>query len=352
MKSIYRQTLDILRSGSKAVLATVVRTSGSTPQKPGSSALFGEKGLVAGTVGGGIMENEVEHIARSVLISGISDTYFFDLDDEPDAEGAICGGQALVLVDANPNRMAAVQEEIERSFSNREPGWLLTSVGYRQGESRNIEYKWIPDPVDSPDESGPENRILKIARDQQAKDPHSPFIELDEPIVSPEQVEMSFLERINPLPRLVIAGAGHIGKALAHLGSLLEFEVTVIDDRAEYANRGNVPDADHLIVDEVGKAIRELSPDPDTFIAIVTRGHHHDSDALKACLETEAAYVGMIGSGKKVATLKKQYLSNGWATPEQWSKIDAPIGLPIGSKTVQEIAVSIAAQLVAVRNKK
>jgi xanthine dehydrogenase accessory factor len=153
------------------------------------------------------------------------------------------------------------------------------------------------------------------------------------------------------LPKLVIAGAGHVGKALSHLGRLLDFEVTVIDDRPEYANPANIPDADHLIVQDIGKAMRELDRGPDTYIVIVTRGHHHDGEALKPLIGSGAAYVGMIGSLHKVGVMKKRFLGEGWSTPEHWEEVYAPVGLAIGSQTVQEIAISIAAQLVAVRNK-
>jgi xanthine dehydrogenase accessory factor len=164
--------------------------------------------------------------------------------------------------------------------------------------------------------------------------------------------EMVFLETIKPLPQLVIAGAGHVGKALAHVGSLLDFEITIIDDRPEYANRENIPDANHLIVEDIGKAMTELEIGSDTYIVIVTRGHSHDADALKPCIGTNAAYVGMIGSSNKVGIMKKRFISEGWSSPQEWSRIHAPIGLPIGSKSVPEIAISIAAQLVNVRYQK
>lgn len=161
---------------------------------------------------------------------------------------------------------------------------------------------------------------------------------------------MVFLEPLKPLPHLVIVGGGHIGKALAHIGRLLDFEITVIDDRPEFANGDNIPDADHFILDEIGKSVNRLKKGPETYIVLVTRGHHHDAEALKPCFGSEASYVGMIGSSHKVGVMKKSFLTDGFATPEQWSKIHTPIGLPIGSKTVQEIAISIAAQLVSIRD--
>jgi xanthine dehydrogenase accessory factor len=163
---------------------------------------------------------------------------------------------------------------------------------------------------------------------------------------------MVYLEPVLPPPHLIIAGAGHIGKALTHLGKLLDFEVTVIDQRAEYANRANIPDADHLVADDIGQAMQKLKKTPDTYIVIVTHGHKHDADALRACIGSGAAYVGMIGSRKKISLMRKNSIEEKWATPRQWEQIHAPIGLPIRSESEQEIAIRIAAQLVLVRNSK
>ncbi len=90
----------------------------------------------------------------------------------------------------------------------------------------------------------------------------------------------------------------------------------------------------------------------DTYIVLVTRGHRNDADALKQCIDSEAAYIGMIGSARKIGLMRKQFLQEGWATPDQFDGIYAPIGIDILSKTVQEIAVSIAAQLILVRRQR
>jgi xanthine dehydrogenase accessory factor len=177
------------------------------------------------------------------------------------------------------------------------------------------------------------------------------YRELDLPVPGEKQSTRFFLEPVFPLPGLVIAGAGHIGRALSHLGRLLDFEVTVIDDRKEYANPENLPDADHIIVEDIGEAMTKIQKDDNTFIAIVTRGHDHDADALKQCIGSAAAYVGMMGSKSKVAKMFKEFIKNSWATEAQWQEICTPIGLEIGSKTIEEIAVSIAAQLVQARQK-
>jgi xanthine dehydrogenase accessory factor len=159
-----------------------------------------------------------------------------------------------------------------------------------------------------------------------------------------------FLEPIFPLSQLVIAGAGHIGQVVTHLGSLLKFEVTVIDDRPEFANKEKLPDADHIIVGEIGKAIQSFTISSDTYLVIVTRGHKHDGAALRQCISSEAAYIGMIGSIRKIKLMRKKFLEEGWATAHQFDRVCAPIGIDIQSKTVEEIAVNIAAQLALVRS--
>lgn len=352
MKSIHHTILEQIRSGSSIVIATVVRSAGSTPQKPGSSALFSEKGLLAGTVGGGLLESEVQHIAESVLISGVSDQFYFNLDSEQDVAGAICGGEAEVLVDANPSLHLAALEEMENSLSMRRDGFLFTGVSPKHDLSRTIRRFWIKkeNPEDLP--SGVEPELGKLILDHLKNALRYGYTEIDLKTYSREQVEMAYLEYIHPKPHLVIAGGGHIGKALAHLGSLLEFEVTVVDDRPEFANDNHIPDADHLVVSAIGNAMQRIEAGADTYMVIVTRGHDHDGEALKACIGSDAAYIGMIGSRHKVEIMRKQFLNEGWATAEQWSAVHTPIGLEIGSKTVQEIAISIAAQLVEIRNQK
>jgi len=351
MRSIHHQILKQIRSGSRAALATVVRASRSTPQKAGSSALFGEQGLLAGTVGGGLLEGEVQHITESVMITGASDQFYFNLDSDQDSGGAICGGEAEVLIDATPSAHLTVLEKMEKSLSMRQEGYLLTGVSSLSDSGRKIRRYWISGSTheDLPMDMDPAFREL-IKEHMKHAERHG-FIEIDLSTI-PHQVEMAYLEHIKPMPHLYIAGGGHIGQALAHLGSLLEFEVTVLDDRPEFASADHIPDADHLVVKDMDTAMGDIEGGPDSYIVIVTRGHQHDAEALKACIGSGAAYIGMIGSSNKVGTLKKQFLAEQWATREQWSAIHTPIGLDIGSKTVQEIAISIAAQLVEVRNKK
>ncbi len=353
MNNMYLKYLDIREKNSPIVLATVTKSVGSTPQKPGSSALFDSTGLLAGTVGGGVLEGEVQKIALNALQSGISGLYNFKLDTEVHhGIGAICGGQAGVLVDASPGESDAVFERIRESIRMRIPGVLVTSVRNFSEGNVLIHRYWLIN--NEEDHKFPLNdkRIIQTVNRLLSDKQHSGYEEFNL-MLAGEKEETKFLfEPIFPPSHLFIAGAGHIGKALSHIGKLLDFEVTVIDDRAEFANPVNLPDADHILVKDIGEALDEMELAADTYIVIVTRGHKDDAKALRSCIDSEAAFIGMIGSKNKVSQMRAEFIQKGWAEPREWENIHAPIGLNIQSITVEEIAISIAAQLIQVKNSK
>ena len=353
MKNIYIQILDQQSADSHLVLATVTRTQGSTPQKPGSSALFGKKGLISGTVGGGIVEGRVQKIAMDSIMSKESGHFQFNLaNDISKIEEAICGGQISVLVDANLYNYIPVFEQIKQSIAERIPGVLITLITGLRDTSVLINRYWMSEIYKPAIPVRLIERIEPVVMNILKKGDASDYSELKVSIRGEESSFLFLLEPVFPLPHLVIAGAGHIGKTLAHLGSMLDFEVTVIDDRPEYANSENIPDADHIIVKDIGEAMQELNKRDDTYVVIVTRGHKDDSAALKPCIGSDLAYTGMIGSKNKIAAMQMNFFETGWSTGKQWEKIHSPVGLEIKSKTVEEIAVSIAAELILVRNSK
>jgi xanthine dehydrogenase accessory factor len=353
MKSIYLQLLDHKDSISEIALATVTGTLGSTPQKPGSSALFDKNGLLAGTVGGGVVERRVDLLAREAIRSKKSGHFKFNLaNDISNKEEAICGGQINVLIDANINNYLNVFQQLGECIGSRAPGVLITMVTRFSEETVLINRYWMSKtskpaiPEEFMERIEPEvNSILSKA------DPYD-YRELELAIPDEEPSSLFFLEPVFPPAHLVIAGAGHIGRALAHLAGRLDFEVTVIDDRAEFANSENIPEADHILVNDIGEEIKKLKKNDDTYLVIVTRGHKDDASALKQCIGSAFAYLGMIGSKNKIVSMRNDFIDNGWATANQWNTIHAPVGIDIKSRTVEEIAISIAAQLVLVRNTK
>jgi xanthine dehydrogenase accessory factor len=353
MKNIYLQILDQKSDSSHLVLATVTRTHGSTPQKPGSSALFDKKGLISGTVGGGVVEGKVQKLALEAILSKKSGHFQFNLaNDISNTEEAICGGQINVLIDANLNNYLSVFEQLGSSIENRIPGVLITMVTGFTEETVLINRYWISDIFKPAIPEAFLAQIEPVVLNMISGGNPSDYRELELTIPDEEPSSLFFLEAVFPAAQLIIAGAGHIGKTLARLGDMLDFEVTVIDDRSEYANSENIPEANHIIVKDIGEALKDLKKENDTYVVIVTRGHKDDAAALKPCIGSELAFTGMIGSKNKIASMRASFIENGWASVKQWEAVHTPVGLDIKSRTVEEIAVSIAAQLVLVRNSK
>ncbi len=156
------------------------------------------------------------------------------------------------------------------------------------------------------------------------------------------------LDPIQSKPTLMIAGAGHIALPLARFGSTLDFSVVVIDDREEYANKERFPEAETVVCRDFDTALSKVRITPNTYIVIVTRGHKHDELVLRNIISSEAAYIGMIGSRKKVGTVFENLRKEGIAE-HTINRVRAPIGLDIGAETPEEIAVSIMAEIIKLR---
>jgi xanthine dehydrogenase accessory factor len=157
-----------------------------------------------------------------------------------------------------------------------------------------------------------------------------------------------FVEPILPSPVLYIFGAGHVGYNVYKIAQPAGFEVVVVDDREAFANRERFPDARDVYADEMDRIMEQLAPPEASYIVIVTRGHRHDMRVLGWAVNTEAHYVGMIGSKRKVLTVCQELEKQGMS-PEKLKRAHAPIGLNIGATTPEEIAVSIVAELIADR---
>ncbi|MCF6332964.1 MAG: XdhC family protein [Draconibacterium sp.] len=352
-KNIYFELSELIRKKIPCVLSTVTKTGGSTPQKPGSSAIFGQNGLLAGTIGGGAVELTIQKQAVSAVQTKKSAYYEFNLDNNiSDLTGAICGGAMNIMLDANPEKHIKVFEECKKSCISRVPGVLVTVFSSKESGKTSIERMWVTNESYSAISTNLNVEIALAVKNMLNKSIQNDFDEIRFQAQIAEEKDIAFLETIVPLSQLIIAGAGHVGKALSHLGNLLDFEVTVWDDRTEFANKKNLPDAQSILCGNLEESFGKIEIDHATYLIIVTRGHNDDADVLKKFIGSPAAYIGMIGSRRKIALVRVKFLTQKWATPEQWDKIYAPIGIEINSKTVQEIALSIAAQLVQVRYQK
>jgi len=351
--SNYPEFAEILHEKMPCILATVIQTQGSTPQKAGSSALIGINQLLVGTVGGGITELKVIQQAQTILKSKKSGIFSFDLSgDLTKGSESICGGGMTILLDAAPELNLPVFNLLWNSLKQRTPGVLITLIDESGPEEIKISRFWFSETNQPQLPTDSRNKIEPLIFEM-LEQPNDTFSRL----VSLKDLEIStsgfvYLERINPKPSLFIAGAGHIGQSLSRLGRFLDFEVTVWDDRPEYADKTQVPDADFVLSGSIDTIAEKLDIQDDLYLVIVTHGHKCDADVLRKFIGSDAAYIGMIGSKAKVSQMRMSFLENRWATPQQWERVFTPVGLDIGAQTVEEIALSIAGQLIQIRNQR
>ena len=158
-----------------------------------------------------------------------------------------------------------------------------------------------------------------------------------------------FLEPLSPPPQLIIFGAGHIGICLARIGKMLDFSVTVVDNRQEFASKDRLPWADMVIADDYARAMQSVTFSERSYVVILTHKHTHDFEVLEQCLTKPHCYLGMIGSKAKVAKVFQQLKDQG--VPEETIRqIHSPVGIKIGANTPAEIAISILAEIIQVRS--
>ena len=350
-------------------------------------ALIEADGVIHGTVGGGAVEAEAQRQARLVASSRTAVLFDFDLGGPGLHEaGPICGGSMRLLVDASAVACRDAYRQAAAALARRERGLWLTTLRHRarlEVRSRFVlEKDLVMGSLDGskatrwdqePGRAGPLGRPVlgRRARRSRPTSKTSWFMESGPlgaealrsclareasqlfdvpPGPEGEQVEV-FVAPLIPRPVLLIVGGGHIGQALAAQATLVGFEILVLDDRPEFADPSLFPPGVKTRCGDVAREIAAFPVQSDTFIVLVTRGHQSDAAALRACISRPAAYIGMIGSRRKVPLLRREFLEQGWATGEQFDRVHAPIGLDIGAVSVPEIAASIVAQMIAVRRK-
>jgi xanthine dehydrogenase accessory factor len=157
-----------------------------------------------------------------------------------------------------------------------------------------------------------------------------------------------FIEPVLPTPLLYIFGAGHVGHELSKAAVRAGFEVIVADDREAYANQERFPEAKQVIAEDFDQALAGITPNESAYIVIVTRGHRDDMRVLRWAVQTDAKYVGMVGSRRKAITVFRELTKEG-LKPELFERVHSPVGLDIGAITPEEIAISIVAELIGIR---
>ena len=344
MRVFLKDLLKASEDESALGLCTLLDVRGSSPQVCGASALFSSQGVLAGTVGGGFVEESCRRVVDSVMAEGGSRLICCDLGGTYYQEGAaVCGGRARVLIDGRVHRHMQTFRDVLSSLEKREAGVLLTFGSEQEDQTLTIDRQWVPFSAIT------ERQTSLSLTKWPSGVPRIEEIGVRPRLIEGGEKNWVFAQPFYPPPRLLIFGGGHVGHAVAKMGEMLEFEVTVVDNREAFSSPERFPGVSTLHVEDYTRLPDVLRPAPDTFIVIVTQGHRHDAEVLRHYIRSEVAYLGMIGSRRKVRTVRAEFLEKGWASASEWDDVHSPIGLEIGAETVGEIGVSIAAELVQAR---
>ncbi|MBI4298306.1 MAG: XdhC family protein [Chloroflexi bacterium] len=348
MHEVFREAVELLKKGEPIVMATVVRTKGSTPQKPGSKLLVRKDGSGVGTLGGGCVEGDIWFAAKELMRSrgdAVHRDYYLN-EDIAARDGLVCGGTMYFLIDPiyEPPDYLPYAQEVVRANEGSRPVALINLIKPAPGDNSSVGAKLFVR------QDGTTKGTLGDPKlDAQAIEEAQELMALGKNrYVTTEDGAEYFIEAYTTPPTLVVAGGGHISKALAPLAKMLGFRLFVIDDRPRFANKERFPDAEEVIVAPYDQGIRQLPINANTFIVVATRGHNYDDVALEAAARTPASYVGLVGSKRKAILIYEQLLKHGIPL-ERVEAIHSPVGLDIGGRTPEEIAISIMAEILMFR---
>ena len=313
--------------GVRAATATVVRTERSAPRAPGATLAVSERGEVAGSVTGGCVEPAVYEEAREVLAGGKPRLVTYGIADEEAFEvGLPCGGTVEIFVDAlEPALVAPLAEAVA---AERAVALAVEVDGPRAGTKR-----FVYGDGRSPD-GPPEDAVLAaLARGESA-------------LVGDGNAR-TFVLALAPRPRMYVFGAVDHAAAVARVGRFLGYRVTVCDARAKFVTPERFPDVDELVVEWPDRFLADAPVDERTAICVLTHEQRFDVPLLRVALSTPAGYIGAMGARRTNQRRAERLRAEG-VGEDALARIHAPIGLDVGSKTPEEVAVSVAAEIVAV----
>lgn len=334
MKELFETARKSMEKKQDLVFVTTISSSGSSPRGAGSKMLVLENGTSYGTIGGGNVEYVSIQHAREVLKQKQSCTRGFALHPDQVADlGMICGGDVVIFfqyISWENQDFYDLCTRILKSWDKNENTWLIFDITeetvWKAGlyeEQEGLTGLGISDP--SP--------LLQTKAVQKVLDGRKYYCE---PLVQKG--------------RVYIFGGGHVAQALVPVLARLEFRCVVFDDREAFSSPQVFPEAEQCILGDFNRISDYLSIQPQDYVCIMSRGHQYDYLIQKQILTTPAYYIGVMGSRKKKEVIRQKLLADGFF-PEDISRITTPIGLDILAETPEEIAVSIAGQLIAERAK-
>jgi xanthine dehydrogenase accessory factor len=356
MKEILETILASIERDEPVALATIMTGSGSLPMSRRSKMVVRADGTQIGTVGGGCVEAEVHAMATLCLRAGRPAVRRFTLTEaKAGAEGLNCGGTVEILIE--PLSDAAFHRRVLEDLGRRDE-LVLVTLGSGPDDAPVIEGKglvgwkgWRAATGLLAGEESPlrpfieEEALSILGRDTCDKRPLPAGLVPD--ALGPC---WALLETLCAPPTLYLFGGGHVSLAVARVARTAGFRIVVVDDRAAFANPQRFPEADQTLVLPMETAFSHLPIDAGSYVVAATRGHQHDEPVIEQAVRSPAAYIGMLGSRRKVAIMWERLRARG-ATDEMLARVHAPVGLPIGADGPGEIAVSIVAQLIETRRK-
>jgi xanthine dehydrogenase accessory factor len=339
---VFQALAEAAHSGEPVALGIITGVKGSSPQKLGAKALFYADGRIKGTLGGGCLEAEIQRQAVQSLRTGQGTTFDLLLDhDFGWDDGLICGGKVCGLILPNAHK-AGEPLWSDLAKSQRTLAWGV-KTDFSVAEATGSEALDVPQGLGVRQSSG---ALAAADQPDETQDPHeSCYVQAPGP-PKPATGPWLYLETVTVPCALWIAGAGHVAQAVAPLALLLNFSVTVFDDRPALANHQFFPPEVHLQADVWEKLMTLPLPSAPSFGLIVTRGHRHDALVLKEWIHRPFVFLGMIGSARKARTIFEHFVEQKLATPEDLARVACPVGVKIRSQSPQEIAISIMAQFI------
>jgi xanthine dehydrogenase accessory factor len=341
MKDLFGEIERCVRSDRKTATATVVTTQGSTPREVGAKMVIRASGETMGTIGGGCGEAEAWQTAMDTLRDGRRRMLTLDLtgDISLDTE-MVCGGVMEVFTDLWDERDLEMLRAAVEAMEEDGRFAVLTPLTTDESHPHELilgDGRAVGGLGDGSLEARVASQALKALREG-----------ISRTIPGMETMPAVFVDVQVAPPTLLIAGAGHIAVPLAKMGAMLGFRVVVVDDRPAFANEERFPDADEVIAAPFGETLASYPLNDRTYVTIMTRGHAHDLECLSGVMDKPMAYIGMIGSRRRSRGVLDLMREKGYSE-ELLARVHAPIGLDIGARSPEEIAVSVIAEVVQAR---
>ena len=352
IKNIIRAYDEAQKQGHQTALATVVHLEGSSYRRPGARMLVTEEGQMTGAISGGCLEGDALRKALLVMNQRQSKLVTYDTSDEEDSTIGVqlgCAGIIQILIEPlnniNPQNPISLLKKIG---SKRQRAVLITL--FQPADKKNAQIGTCMLLEEKGDVSGNlNNDIMKKALLEDAAAAISKQQSLFKNYITETGTISAFIEYISPAVSLVIIGAGNDAIPLVEMADTLGWETRIADGRPSHATTDRFAAACQVLVAKPEKVLEQIEIDEQTVFVLMTHNYNYDLAMLKALLQTNATYIGVLGPRKKLDRMLDEIAAGGMKlSEEQLQRVFGPVGLDIGAETAEEIALSIIAEIKGV----